>query len=394
MTMKAILTYTLGLATVLSATAQKAENDDMYFTSKDRVKTATVSANTKVQVSRTPETSASANEVVGINPTDSYSARSVNPEYSASTSTGKSKESSNYFIENYNPTGVNGNLNGNYRGTTSYSNPYANPYSYGYYGNSFGYGGYSPYMGMGYNPYMMGMGGFGYPMYGSRFSMSMGTSFGYNPMMYGSMGYGYGYGSAWGNPWGMYDPFYSPFYSMSCPYSFYGYNSFGNGWYGYPGSVIIVNNDGRSYDGRKISQQRRSDRSSSTNFQTENTRTTTGLVTRNGREIAGGRTRSTDARPYYEKDWRGNTNAAGTTTRSQWGTGTTTGSNPGITGSNSSGRTSSWGSWETGSSIHDGGSQSQPRSTWSPSGGGGSRSSVGTVGGGGSTGGGRSRGRD
>jgi len=413
--MKSILTFAIGLAAI-SATAQKAENDDMYFTSKDRVKkntAAAVAPNSKVEVKRSPytqNTTPQAEKEVGINPTDSYSARNVNPEYVSGNTGTKSKETGDYFIENYNPTGVNGNLNGNYSSSSPspYTGvaPYSNPYAYGY-------SPYSSYGYRGYNPYMS-MNGYGYPGYGSGLSMSMGTSFGYNPMMYGNggMGMGYGYSSAWGNPYAMYnpfyDPFYDPFYSMnsmayrSCPYSFYGYNSYGYGGYASPGAI-----DG-SYSGRDVAYQRRTDRSSATNFQPDDeTRTNGDIATRNSRQLSSGRTRGTEGtQSYYEKGWRSNTDAAGAAVRSQWralNSGTNSGStNSGTTGFDNSGRTnSSWGGIDNGSSLNDGGGQ--PRSSWAPSssGGGGSRSSsfsTGT-GGGGSVGGGggggaRTRGRD
>jgi hypothetical protein len=397
--MKSILTLAIGLASI-SAFAQKAENDDMYFTSKDRVKLATTSANTKVEVKRAPTTTTQtkptpAQADVAVNPTDSYSARTVNPEYSAAnTGTNATQQSGDYFIENYRPTGVNGNLNGDYK--NSNSTPYYNPNTNPYYAS--GYSPYSSYGYNGYNPYNMGMGGYGYP-YGSGMYMSMGTSFGYSPYSSFTMGYG--------NPWSMYDPFYSSSmwgpsygygygssYGMYNPYSFYNYNGYGG--YGYPTVVAVDNN---THNGRDVTYQRRADRSSSTGYQPDgNTRSTTQLATRNGRPIASGRTRgSEDSQSYYEKGWRSNTNGAGSTTRTAWsGMNNGSYSNSGSDSHNSGRTNSSWSGWDSGSSINN--SNSGARSSWTPSnsgggGGGATRSSVG----GGSTGGGgggHSRGRD
>jgi hypothetical protein len=393
MKMKLLFTFAVGLAAAFSATAQKVENDDMYFTSKDRAKLKpTVSANAKVQVARSAEAAPTPEVETAINPTDSYSARNVNPEYSTTTSsTTASKPGGDYFIENYRPTGVNGNLNGNYSSTSTPSAYNSAAMAASTYG--MGYSPYSRYGYDGYNPYM-GMS----PYYGSGMRMSMtygyGSAFGYNPYMYGGSPYGM-YGS-------MYDPFYDPFYPgmgmgmMSCPYSFYGYNTGGYyGGYGRPNVIVVDNN---TINGRQVAYGRRADRSTSTDYQPDGNNRETTQLTRTGRVIgtANGRTRADNAQPYYERGWRSNLSGDNTTTRrSVWST-LNSGTNPGNTtnggatnwNNSNSGRTSgtsSWGNFENGSS-----NSGSTRSSWTPSvgGGGGGRSS-GTTGGGGG-----SRGRD
>jgi hypothetical protein len=392
--MKATYSALLLAAVTFSATAQKAENDDMYFTARDRakVKEVTVSAS-KPSVQQEKATAESTTDAT-LNPTDSYSARNVNPDYN-SGKPGAPK--ADYFVEDYTPTGVNGNLNGDYSASSpskqsSYynNNPYAyNPYSS--FGTGWGYpagGMYS--MGGMYPMDPYGMSSFGYPYspysYGSRMMMSYGMSFGYNPWMYNSMSMAYGYG--------MYDPFMMS--SMYCPYSFYGYNSGYSSYY--PGTVVDNNQNGRN-----VAYGKRSERSTAEQYQNNDTRPAV-TQSRTGRTISSGRTRSADGtQEYYERGWKNNTNTStGSTeraTRSFWTSPNQDSGQP----SNSTSRTgrtndvSSWGSssWDnnsnnSGSSWSTGGN----RSSWS----GGSSSGISTGGGtrssGGSSSGGGTRGRD
>ena len=129
----------LSLATLLFASAtmaQGVETDDMYFNSKDR-------AALKAQKSlETPSYTASAkktkkNEVaeeVSVNPTDSYSARNVNPEYSArSNSETALFDEQDYFVSNFKYK-KSSDIN---QWNNSYSNWYGAPlYSSNYYGSS------------------------------------------------------------------------------------------------------------------------------------------------------------------------------------------------------------------------------------------------------------------
>src|SRR5258706_15601775 len=212
---KSILLSLLAITSGICAFAQ--ENDDMYFSSKDRAKINLPSREKVVLASAKGNSS-----VQTINASDSYSARNENPDYIAGAKVGSNASTtSSYFTPNY-----QGNLNQSlYSNTCNCGNNAYSSYGYGspYGYNNYGYG--SPYsnmygMGYGYNPYSMyGMGmGYGYGMgYGMGYPMmSYGMGFGYSSMygMYGSpyMGYGmYGY-----NPYS---------YGMGYGYGGYGYTT-------------------------------------------------------------------------------------------------------------------------------------------------------------------------
>lgn len=190
---------------VTEVSAQRAEYDDMYFRGKDREKNKAIDAENTYASAKTTKKQKPA-EVIeeedSVNPTDSYSARNVNPEYiSRSNSEKASEDEANYYLEGYspatattsnfnnsyynnvNPAGssyyANNNWNSPYYGRCGYCDPWMSP-AYGYgpsygwgtglsvsltYGNYWspygGYGMYNPYYGYG-NPYY---GGYGYPAY-------------------------------------------------------------------------------------------------------------------------------------------------------------------------------------------------------------------------------------
>jgi hypothetical protein len=401
--MKATLAYVLLLATVATATAQKVENDDLYFTSKDRAKlreaAPVMAKNSQTKADRNNEVAEKAQAPdTGLNPTDSYSARNVNPEYTTKGSASKGTSKADYFVEDYTPTGVNDKLGNRYAnnsysgGNNPYSvySPYSSPYSYGSPYNSFGNMGWGTSM-------SMGMGGM-YGMYPGMMSMSYGMGYGsmYNPWMMGGMGYGYGGYSSMYNPY-MYDPFMS----MYNPYSFYGYSNYGYNSYGYPGGygggAVVVSHDPNN--GRTVTHSRRTDRSSSESYVNDGTRsTTTAQTTRTGRTIAGGRTRSAEqTEAYYQRGWRNNTATNGqSANRSNWSNnGYAPSQNSGSAGNHNNAGRSSWSGWDnSGSSSHNGsswsgGSSSPSRSSWGGSGGGFSGG-----GGGHTSSGGAHRGRD
>jgi hypothetical protein len=395
MNMKTKLAYLLLLAAASTAVAQKVENDDMYFTSKDRakLKESTPAVAKNVQTKQTKKSEVATSDQTpdtGLNPTDSYSARNVNPEYSTKGSTKEASSDADYFVEDYTPTGVNSKL-ANRDASSTYQGG-NNPYSYySPYSNS----PYSSFGNMGWGTSMtMAMGSM-YGMYPGM-SMSYGMGYGYNPMMYDpwmmrGMGYGYGGYSSMYNPY-MYDPFMS----MYCPYSFYGYYSYGYPG-GYGGGAVVVNDRN---NGRTVSNSRRTDRSSSENYVNDATRSTSAAVaqSRTGRSIAGGRVRSeeqTDA--YYQRGWRNNTGSNGqSSTRSNWsnnGYAPNQNGSQGSSGSadrwNNSGRSSSsWDNNNSGSSWSTGGSTAPARSSWNGGG------ATGGSSGGRSTSGGGTRGRD
>ncbi len=389
------------LAASFQAMSQEVESDDMYFSSRDRAKLNVLKTNTRVADEKKLDEDSRINSAA-INPTDSYSARNINPEYISRSRSVVEDTTAAYFTNNYQPTSINRNLSNN----SAYSNNFYSPY-YGNYSNAYGYNGYgmySPYSM--YNPYSMyspysSMYGGGYSMFSPYSSFapgwSLGLGYGMGSMFngwYGNMGFGYGMPSSM---------FWNNFYS---PYSYYGYYGYGSGW-GYPGSVIVVNQDN---SGRGLSYQRRYDRSSTINNTVSNTRPSS--TTRTGRPIASsGRmaTQNAQSQDYYQRGWRSNATTTSTSRSSFWnGTSSNSTSNSGRTRSWSSGgnsgfsnsggfdnsgsRSSSWSnggsrsSWSGGSNSFSGGSHS------GGFGGGGSRSG-GFSGGGGGGGGGGSRGR-
>ncbi len=199
--------------------AQEAEHDDMYFNSKDREKlkaeNASASVNDKIdsdykafKKKHFDENEGEAVETV--NPTDSHSAHTVNPEYvSRSNSEQASEDEQNYYVEGYtsntydnysssNYNNYNNNLNNNWN-NNSWNN-----------GNNYGYGSspynswYSPYYGY-CNPWMS-------PYYsgGSGWTLSLGYT-------WGNMGYG----NSYYNPYSYYPSYYSPYYP-----NYYGYPTY------------------------------------------------------------------------------------------------------------------------------------------------------------------------
>jgi len=240
----------IGMLMTIGAGAFAQEYDDMYFRSKDREKqNATIksSKSEEVYASNSYETFKKKNfkETTMLdeytNPTDSYSARNVNPEYiSRSYSEQASEVEQNYFVDGYTSAlattnAFDYNQGYYYNGWNSSQMNTMNMYNTGWYGPSF-YNGWrnnpwawndpwmNPHMGMGMNPYMgMGMN----PFMGSGWNMS----------------FGYGMGSGWGNPWnsgwnmGMGYMWGNPYYnSMRWPSSI---------WYCPSGSAATVVSDSR-----------------------------------------------------------------------------------------------------------------------------------------------------
>jgi hypothetical protein len=225
------------LATMLTfeVMAQRAENDDMYFNSKDREKLRSEkvevavggkSANDKIDSDYNTfrkkhfDKDEAETEVVkeATNPTDSYSARSINPEYIARSNGEQATEEENYYMEGYVPPNVYDSYSAsNYDNTGNYNN-----YNNSYYGN-YGYGGYngmssmySPYYNC--NPWMSP-----YNPYASGLTLSMAYMWG-NPWNSGwSYGMSYGWGNSYYNPYSYYPSYYSPYYGGGYGYpSYYG----------------------------------------------------------------------------------------------------------------------------------------------------------------------------
>jgi hypothetical protein len=361
----------LAVSAAMVASAQVVEYDDMYFNSKDRA---------RVQASKplTLKNINTAHEVATtINPTDSYSARNVNPEYISQSTVNPSGsvEKAPYFIPDYTPTAINQNLNSNSSSNWNNCNcaSSVNPS----YGMMPGYGGYgSPY---------------------NSFYPSMSGMYGYNPYGYG--GYN-GFNSGWssmlsiglGMGMGSYYPYGGM--GMGSPYLNYGMNYYGGYNSYYPNNVMVINND--RYNNNVAYGKRPSRSSDLNNTVNSHNRSTTmissdsqGRVRSSSGRIAGDA--DTNSSSYYQRGWRSNpeTNSAART--STWSNSGRTGSESGRSNSdftynnsgsnrsdsnssfnNNSSRTSSFGGGNSSSNFSSGGS-----SRSSGSGGGSSGSSRG-----------------
>ncbi len=368
----------LSIPVAFAASAQEVETDDMYFRSKDRaVLTASQTLNMKTAVRES--------EVISpINPTDSYSARNVNPEYLSQTKLNPSsgnQEPVAYFIPGYLPTGVNQSIYNalpvnNFNNNPAYSNFYG--------------GGYLPYYRMNsMMGYGMGMSTFGNPYYNNMYSpMGYYDPFGYNMNSYN--GY-YGYGGGYGFGSGL---------SLSMGMGFGGWNNWGNSFYnggygwnsGYYGgnNIIIINGDG---NGRNVAYGKRSSRSNDLNNNvTTNNRSTSVGNSQGNRTSSSGRVANTGndnaAGSYYQRGWR--TNPETNTTRTVW-------SNSGRTGTDSNNNAFNSTNNNRSNSNTSFGSDNSRSSSWggnnNVSSGGGSRSSSVSTGGGSSSSGARG-GRD
>jgi hypothetical protein len=318
----------------VSAAFGQVEHDDMYFNSKDRAKLN--ASKQEVLVKQYKQEDLRAVSASPINPTDSYSGRSVNPEYTnrlktnPNTSTGDGQ----YFVSGYQPIRVNQNLPSNncncgINNFNSYGAGYGgygmNPY-YGYGMNS-GFG--SPFNSF-YSPWGMSNG-----FYQPGWSSMLGYGFGgINSGWFGSMNYGFG--NSWGSPWnyGYGSSFYNS-YGYGMPFGGYGSNYYGN-------NVIVVN--GGDYRNPAV-HGKRSTRSSDIDNVMDRSRPET-TYTRNGREVANGRSRSENQTQYYDRAWKRDPDK--NPSRSYWGDGSANsdnGSRSGWNNSNSNGRQNSSSDW-------------------------------------------------
>jgi len=354
---------TLGFA---ASSFAQAEYDDMYFNARDRSELNALKSSGALAM--TSRKKSMLDEELSQNPTDSYSARNVNPEHvSRSNARAAQEDEQDYFISNYNQKTASSYSNWNNGFNNWYNNPW---YSSGWYSPAFGSWN-SPY----YSPF--------YSYYGSPFSQ-------------------YDY---WGSPW--YDPFYSPMYgygsgsywggsswnvglgysfgSMYCPFSMRPWGLTGGyGWYNswYPRTtVVIVDNNAQN----NVSYGKRPTRGATTyNTTTTPTRTRDNVsLPSYGRSNSGGRTTtttvpsSTRQEAYYNKNWR--SASQGSATRgSSYNSWSGSDSNTRSSGDNSGRRyrsTSDFGSStptytpqrSSGSSSYSGGSSSGSRSTGSGS---------------------------
>ncbi|MFM7852428.1 MAG: hypothetical protein ACKO96_11075 [Flammeovirgaceae bacterium] len=361
---KLMLLSLLTVAIGIHAFAQE-EIDDMYFTSKDR---AAYNATRQVEfASLSKRVTESESSIPVINPTDSYSARGVNPEYISGSRVGTNSNTSSvaYFSANYQPTAVNQALSSN----NSFNN-----YAYNGFGSPWG----SNRWGM--NPYFGGM-GMGFSPWGYN-SMSMMNPY-YDPWMMSGMGgfyqpgLSFGWGNSWGSPSSMFwNSFYSPYYGWGMN-SFYGgwgnsfcnpwgWNSFRNPWgSSYYGNTVVVVDSPRAQSARNQEIDRY--------YSADN----------RGGTASGGRVSSEQ---YYNSGWRNDAAYQTNTNNGAWQTRTDQSTNAWNNNNNWNTNNSNWNN-NNGWNNSWGG-----RSSSFSTGGGGGGFSGGSSGGGG--GGGSRRGRD
>jgi hypothetical protein len=320
---KLLLLSLISFLFTFAAVAQEVESDDMYFNSKDRAK---LNAAKATQASLTASIKKAKREAPveqqeEANPTDSYSARNVNPEYEARTNAASAQaDNEDYFVSNYRYRNANEINTWNNNFNSRYNNPW---YSANYWGPSINSWN-TPYYGSYYDSW-------GSPWANPYYQSGWSSSFSYhwgNSWDYGwGMNYGFGYGN----------PYYNPYYSYS-PYASYGlgfgysrWNSYYGG-YGYPTQVVIIENGARNSAvyGKRASRSSQMSREYNNGSTRSNNR---GIVdSGNGRPATGGRTSTvTTTAPsrqsdYYNRGWRNqssqygttNTNTTNTNTRSSW----------------------------------------------------------------------------
>jgi len=263
----------LALTTIISF--GQVENDDMYFTAKDRIK-----LNSTKPMATVRNIDDYDNAVVTVNPTDSYSGRGTNPEYTSQSIVNPKSQQSDppYFVSGYQPVRVNQNLN-DYSSMNS-----NNAWNYPYYGGLNGFGSpYSSFNSPGWgNPY-----GFCQP--------GLSTSLGYTMGSFGSGWYG-GMNYGWGSPTSM--------NSFNSGWGGYGWNNFGyGGFYRQPSIIVVNNGDGNI----SHTYGKRGSRSSDVNNYYGNTRND-GIEGTRGRvqtESQNGRLASGESQ-YYNRGWRTN----------------------------------------------------------------------------------------
>lgn len=321
----------LAVSAAMAASAQVVEYDDMYFTSKDRA---------RLQASKplTLKSISAAHEVAtAINPTDSYSARNVNPEYISQNSVNPSGsvEAAPYFIPDYTPTSINQNL---YNNSSSHWN---NNNNFRGMGMMPGFGG----MGMGMMPGFGGMGmmpGFGGPF--GNFNNGMdgwGDPFGFNGFnnfnnggWSSSIGLGFGMGgwNSWdNNSWAMGgSPFwnnnYCGFNNWNMGMGMGGFNNWNMGMGGfnnfYPRNMIIINNGDPA--NRNVVYGKRTSRSTDINNSVNTSDRSTSMVMTDSQgrvrgssgRVSGG---SDNTGSYYQPGWRSNPEISSSSSRSPWG---------------------------------------------------------------------------
>lgn len=374
----------VALVGLISFPALSQENDDVYFSKKDRQKAEAKLPKVLIKLDQDANVYASLPKSK-VNSANGYTGRTINPDYQGDWETGT--DVSSYFISDYQPATANGNLN-------QYPAMYSQGGGFGSFGNRWGMRGmYSPFnSGFGYSPF--GYSSFGYSPFGySPFGYN---SFGmYDPFMSGYNSWGYDPYSSWGNSFG-----YGSGFGYGCNYG-YGSGFFGGGYSsGYFGRPVFVVNNQDNVNRTQGKRSSRNDGVVANGGMSRGTQVVSGGQTNTTR---GGRVATTNTGPsttnrYYQRGWRQDPSinpSAGTSSGSRssgWVGGTGT----------SSGRSSTptWGNTNTGTnrswSNDSFGGGSRSSGTSFGTGGGGSRSSgsSGTSGGGSRSSGGGGRGRN
>lgn len=227
MRIKGLLLATFSMIGISGAIAQGIEHDDMYFTSEDRAKLK-AQRGTEIASNR-PVKSKKFDyyQEESTNPTDSYSARNVNPEYTSRAHTRSAQaDEQDYFVNNYqyNRNQLN-NWNNNFNNW--YGSSWYRPNFYGPGINTWNspYYGYNSWNSPWYDPY------WAYNGWSSSFSFHYGPSWNY--------GWGGNY-NFWNRPYFGWDP-YGMAYGYGMGYAGMGYG--GGYWnnYRYPTTVVVVN---------------------------------------------------------------------------------------------------------------------------------------------------------
>jgi len=276
----AVLMLMISFVLAFNSYGQGIENDDMYFNSKDRAKLKEL----KAQTAYASASSTSKKKMLeeDVNPTDSYSARNVNPEYAARSNAQDAQAEENYFVPDYRYATANNFNSWNNNFNRWYRNPW---YMGGWYG--MGAGAWNPYYGGFYDPFYSPWNAWNDPFWG----------YGYN---------GWSSSFYWGTGWGNYGYWNSPM--MWGPG--WGWNSmyaggWGRGWYGYPRNVVIVNNY-NDHGGRRVVYGKRPERGTLMNNEVNNTTRmrSSQYTTNSGTNNSSGRVSDRRQEEYYNRSWR------------------------------------------------------------------------------------------
>lgn len=221
MKIKGILFATFSLLGISGVFAQGVEYDDMYFTSEDRAKlkaqrTGELAYNTPKKAKQLQW-----EEDENVNPTDSYSARNINPEYTAREHTQSAQAADqDYFVDNYQY---------NRNQLNNWNNNFSSWYNNSWYRSNY----YGPGISTWNSPY------YGYDSWNSPWNDPM---WAYNGW---SSSFSFHYGSSWNYGWGgSYNYWNRPYYGWNRPYDPYGMGWYaGSYWnnYRYPTTIVVVN---------------------------------------------------------------------------------------------------------------------------------------------------------